>query len=147
SWLLYDAAGSALFEQITRLPEYYLTRAEAEIFERQGAAIVARAGEGSRVALAELGAGAATKTEALLSAAVRAQGACVYLACDTSEIPLRHAQRRLRRRLPHAEVRVVVGSHGDAGPALAALADRQVLLWIGSSIGNHDDGEAAALLR
>src|SRR3954464_6602910 len=43
SWLLYDAAGSALFEQITLLPEYYLTRAEAEIFQRRGDEIVAYA--------------------------------------------------------------------------------------------------------
>lgn len=147
SWLLYDAVGSALFEQITHLPEYYLTRAEAEIFARQGDQIVAfAAGAGRRLSFAELGAGTALKTEALLEAALRAQGTCVYLACDISEIPLRQAQQRLRSQLPSAEVRVVVGTHTEAGPDIAALEDRQLLLWIGSSIGNYTDANAAQLL-
>jgi dimethylhistidine N-methyltransferase len=147
SWLLYDAAGSVLFEQITRLPEYYLTRAEAEIFSRQGDQIVAFAGQdGRRLSFAEIGAGTAIKTEALLDAGVRAQGSCVYLACDISEIPLRHAQQRLRSHLPCADVRLVVGTHTDAGPAIAALEDRQLLLWIGSSMGNHPDADAVQLL-
>jgi L-histidine N-alpha-methyltransferase len=147
SWLLYDAAGSALFEEITQLPEYYLARAEAEIFARQGDQMVAlAAGNGRRLSFAEIGAGTAIKTEALLEAALRAQGSCVYLACDISEIPLRQAQQRLRTRLPGADVRIVVGTHADAGPAIAALEDRQLLLWIGSSIGNHTDAEAAQLL-
>ena len=147
SWLLYDAVGSALFEQITHLPEYYLTRAEAEIFARQGDQIVGfAAGTGRRLSFAELGAGTALKTEALLEAGLRAQSTCVYLACDISEIPLRQAQQRLRSRLPSADVRVVVGTHTDAGPAIAALEDRQLLLWIGSSIGNYTDANAAQLL-
>lgn len=147
SWLLYDAIGSALFEQITHLPEYYLTRAEAEILARRGDQIVAfAAGDGRRLSFAEIGAGTATKTEALLGAALRAQGSCVYLACDISEIPLRQAQQRLQSQLPGAEVRVVVGTHTDAGPAIAALEDRQLLLWIGSSIGNYRDADAAQLL-
>jgi L-histidine N-alpha-methyltransferase len=147
SWLLYDAAGSALFEQITRLPEYYLTRAEAEIFSRQGDQIVAFvARDDRRLSFAEIGAGTAIKTEALLDAAVRAQGSCVYLACDIAEIPLRHAQKRLRSHLPGADVRLVIGTHTDAGPAIAALEHRQLLLWIGSSMGNHPDADAVQLL-
>lgn len=146
SWLLYDATGSALFEQITRLPEYYLARAEAEIFSRQGDAIVATAAGEDRLSLAEIGAGSASKTEALLEATLRAQGSCVYLACDICEVPLRQAQRRLRSRLPAVDVRIVVGEHEAAGPQLAALEGRQLLLWIGSSIGNCSDAEAAHLL-
>jgi L-histidine N-alpha-methyltransferase len=147
SWLLYDAAGSALFEEITRLPEYYLTRAEAEIFERQGDAIVAFVANGpNKLSIAELGAGCARKTEALLRAAVRAQGSCVYLACDISEAPLRQAQQRLKAQLPGAEVRLVIGTHANAGPAIAKLGHRQVLLWIGSSIGNYPDPDAALQL-
>jgi L-histidine N-alpha-methyltransferase len=147
SWLLYDAAGSALFEQITQLPEYYLTRAEAEILRSRGDEIVAFAARGARrLSFAEIGAGTATKTQALLEAALRAQGSCVYLACDISERPLRQAERRLGSQLPGVEVRIVVGSHIDAGPAIAELEDRQLLLWIGSSIGNSTDLDAAQLL-
>jgi L-histidine N-alpha-methyltransferase len=147
SWLLYDEAGCQLYEQITRLPEYYLTRAEAEIFERQGDAMVAlAAAPGRRVAFAELGAGTATKTEAMLEAALRAQGSCVYLACDIAASALQRARQRLRRKLPGVEMRTFVGSHGDAGPSIAALAERQVVLFIGSSIGNYTDDEAIQLL-
>jgi L-histidine Nalpha-methyltransferase len=147
SWLLYDETGCGLYEQITRLPEYYLTRAEAEIFERQGDAIVAlAAAPGRRVAFAELGAGSATKTEALLDAALRAQDSCVYLACDIAASALQRAQQRLRRKLPGVELRTFVGPHADTGPAIAALAERQVVLFIGSSIGNYTDAEAIQLL-
>lgn len=147
SWLLYDAAGCALYEQITRLPEYYLTRAETEIFERQGDAIVAFAsGAGQRLAFAELGAGTANKTEALLEAALRAQPSCVYLGCDIAQGPLQEAQRRLRHNLPQAQIRTFAGPHVDAGPHIAALEDRQVLLFIGSSVGNYADGDAIELL-
>lgn len=147
SWLLYDDAGCALYEQITRLPEYYLTRAEAEIFERQGDAMVAFAsGAGQRLAFAELGAGTAVKTEALLEAALSAQESCVYLACDIAELPLQQAQRRLQHNLPRAQIRTFVGPHADAGPSIAALEGRQVLLFIGSSIGNYTDDDATQLL-
>jgi L-histidine N-alpha-methyltransferase len=82
----------------------------------------------------------------LLEAALRAQGSCVYLACDISEAPLRQAQKRLGARFPMAEVRLAIGTHTDAGPAVAALEDRQLLLWIGSSIGNYADADAVRLL-
>src|SRR5437879_11864722 len=84
SWLCYDDAGSALYERITALPEYYLTRAEAEIFRMHGDTIAWVAGEGSRIAFCELGAGNAVKTEILLRAVVARQLSCTYVACDIS---------------------------------------------------------------
>lgn len=147
AWLLYDARGSALYSQITHLPEYYLTRAEAEIFSFQADAIVARlTASNRRIALVELGAGAATKTEALLTAVVRAQGTCTYLGCDIAAEPLRLAKQRIEARLPSVSMRMVVGTHLDAGPSLSRVADRQVLMFIGSSIGNYADDDAVALL-
>jgi dimethylhistidine N-methyltransferase len=147
AWLLYDDAGCALYDDITRLPEYYLTRAETQIFEKHGSAIVARAAEGAtRIALAEIGAGTAMKTEILLEAAVLRQGSCVYLASDVSESALREAATRIPRALSTVDVRTVVGKHADIGPTLSALTERQVLLFIGSSIGNLVDAEATALL-
>src|SRR5256885_15292749 len=98
SWLFYDDAGSALYEQITTLPEYYLTRAEAEIFRMHGDTIAWVAGEGSRIALAELGAGTATKTEILLRAIVARQLSCTYLACDISHAVLRELEGRMAAR-------------------------------------------------
>ncbi|HEY4220790.1 MAG TPA: L-histidine N(alpha)-methyltransferase [Myxococcota bacterium] len=148
AWLLYDATGCALYEKITLLPEYYLTRAEAEIFKRSGDAIIAQAREGTdRIAIAEIGAGTATKTETLLAAAVRAQRSVTYLACDIAPEPLEEVRARMRTSVPGVDVKVAVGTHREAVPAIAALRERQVLMFIGSSIGNYADDDAVALLR
>src|SRR6188768_161595 len=77
-WLFYDEAGSALFEQITELPEYYPTRTERAIFAADGDAIVDVALAGGDATFVELGAGTATKTQVLLAAAVRRRGAATY---------------------------------------------------------------------
>ncbi len=65
-WLFYDDEGSRLFELITELPEYYVTRAEREIFVAHADEIVSSAGDG-QLSLYELGAGTATKTGLLLT--------------------------------------------------------------------------------
>src|SRR2546428_6431072 len=70
----YDDRGSALFEQITRLPEYYPTRTERALLEAEAEAIVQAAGGGGPSELGELGSGAASKTVALLEAAPRLGG-------------------------------------------------------------------------
>ncbi|MEO8083813.1 MAG: L-histidine N(alpha)-methyltransferase [Ardenticatenales bacterium] len=147
SWLLYDDAGCALYERITALPEYYLPRAETDILAHQADAILAQAAEpGVALALAEIGAGTATRTELLIAAALRRQSKCVYLACDIAPAPLAAAASRLRGTFTGLEVRTFAGTHGDAGPAIAALTERQVLLFLGSSIGNDPDPKAGALL-
>ena len=69
--LFYDAAGSALFEQITGLPEYYLTRTERGIFEKHAGEMLDQTGQG--LTLIELGAGTATKTSIIIRALMRRQ--------------------------------------------------------------------------
>src|SRR5689334_3182411 len=84
--LFYDARGSELFETITRLPEYYLTRAEREIFERYADEIVAQAGP--EISVIELGAGTATKTRLILQALTRKQRRVTYIPVDVSHSAL-----------------------------------------------------------
>lgn len=147
AWLLYDEAGCALYEQITRLPEYYLTRAEAEIFARQGEAILdAVSPDGARLVVAELGAGTAEKSELLLQAVLRRQQSCTFVANDVAEGALREARARLARSLPSVEMELVVGGHAALLPALSRQPERPLVLFIGSSIGNLPDDAAAALL-
>src|SRR5947209_1486165 len=69
--LLYDDAGSELFEQITSLPEYYLTRTERAIFEQHGAEMIRVAAGGQALTVVELGAGSAEKTGILIGHALR----------------------------------------------------------------------------
>src|SRR5512140_3562459 len=101
--LFYDAAGSALFDQITDLPEYYLTRTERAILQAHAPEMIAAAGETLEVV--ELGAGSASKTGILLEAALRRQLRCRYCPIDVSPEALALAEKRLRAALPRLRVR------------------------------------------
>jgi L-histidine Nalpha-methyltransferase len=147
-WLFYDQAGSLLFDQITEVPEYYLTRTERGIFLQSADEIVTRAAAGQRLRVTELGAGSADKTRLLLSSAVRQQGEVVYEPLDVSESALEAARKRIERELP--EVRVAPREEDytlrlDLDPLPAG--ERRLVLYIGSSIGNFEPAEALRLLE
>jgi dimethylhistidine N-methyltransferase len=145
-WLFYDAEGSALFERITELPEYYPTRAEREIFVRHGAAIVAAALRDRDATFVELGAGTATKTQLLVSAAADQRGHVRFVPIDVSPTALAIAHARIAAEDPRIAVEPWVAPHGEALPRLAALAGPKVVLFVGSSIGNYEGNEAIGLL-
>ena len=147
-WLFYDAEGSRLFEQITHLPEYYLTRTEAGLLERNAGEMVAAALEisGPGPAVVELGAGSAVKTELLLSALVLREGRARYLPIDVSAAALEEAAARLRQDLPLVTVEPLLGRYGPALAQARAAAPSLWALFLGSSIGNCDDAQAVALL-
>lgn len=148
-WLFYDEEGSRLFEQITELPEYYLTRTERSIFSAHADEILRRAAgdQHQTLTLIELGAGTATKTGILLAAAVRQQGKVVYQPVDVSETALAAASENIEANFPDVTVRCQVADYTreplplDRLPGLRTLA-----LYIGSSIGNFSPKAAAALL-
>ncbi len=151
-WLFYDAEGSRLFEAITALPEYYLTRTERAILADHGRSMMAQAAGGARLRIAELGAGSAEKTRLLLRAAMERQGAVKYEPIDVSASALDAARRRIERDLPgvHVTPLVMDYAHGNGrGLEFAAAADgeRMLVLYIGSSIGNFEPKEAARLMR
>ena len=149
-WMFYDDEGSRLFEQITELPEYYVTRAEREIFEANADEIVASAGEG-HLSLYELGAGTATKTGLLLKAAVRKQGRVRYHAIDISGSAIEDAKRGLEDDIPEILVEPVVADY-TVGLSNVSLGqrrpgERRMFLYIGSSIGNFEMPFALRILR
>jgi L-histidine Nalpha-methyltransferase len=147
-WLFYDAAGSRLFERITELPEYYLTRTEREILRAHAAAMIDRAAEGSRLRIVELGAGSADKTRLLLKAAAARQGAVLYEPVDLSATALKVARERIEREIAGVTVepQAMDYTHGlELRPAGAG--ERRLVLYIGSSIGNFEPHEALRLLR
>ncbi len=143
----YDAAGSALFDAITQLPEYYLTRAETEILREWGWEIVRALG--SPVEFVELGSGSAAKTRILIEEALRVQRSLRYSPIDISADALLASAGSLVESFP--ELRVC----GYAADYLSILdtphlrrSDRKVLfMFMGSNIGNYEPQEAAALLR
>lgn len=143
-WLFYDARGSALFEEITALPEYYLTRTERAILVRDAEAIVQAAGP--PLEIVELGAGSAAKTEVLLEALLRQQRRVRYLPLDVSPAALASARARLRR-LRRVTVQPILARYPE-GLHLPPPPDgqRRLVLFLGSNIGNSDPAGARALL-
>jgi dimethylhistidine N-methyltransferase len=149
-WLFYDARGSELFEQITRLPEYYLTRTERAIFREHAPEILAAAAEDRRLAFVELGAGTATKTGLLLKAALDRQQSVTYCALDVSASALEEARAAITAQFHGVTVETRVADYTENLNAIQPLknpATRRLVLYIGSSIGNFDPPEAIALLR
>lgn len=148
-WLFYDAAGSRLFEEITRLPEYYLTSLEQSIFSSHGSDMVAAAAGPDRQPLSviELGAGSASKTLTLLQAVVARQGHTLYLPVDVSEAALEFASENVRAALPEIEVQPICSEFTQEKSLDLPMEGRRLALYIGSSIGNFDPAEAVDLLR
>jgi dimethylhistidine N-methyltransferase len=145
SKLFYDAEGSALFEQITDLPEYYLTLTEQGIFERFASEMVSAAGEASTII--ELGAGTARKTMLLLRAALELHSAVRFIPVDVSNFALEVAQDRVRSELPQVVVQPLVLDYTRQASTLAKIPGPKLVLYIGSSIGNFEPMAASALLR
>jgi dimethylhistidine N-methyltransferase len=139
----YDARGSELFEEITRLPEYYPTRTEAAILEAHAGEMAAGVPRGG--ALVEFGSGSSLKTEILLKHLP--QLGC-YVSIDVSASALEDAVRRLAARFPTLDVRPIVGdfSYPIALPADVA-ARPKTGFFPGSTIGNFTPAEAQRLLR
>jgi L-histidine Nalpha-methyltransferase len=156
-WLFYDETGSRLFEQITELPEYYLTRTERSIFTAHAdeiieQAIIQRTSASAAqptptLTLIELGAGTATKTGLLLSAAVRQQGSVVYQPVDVSETALAAATENILANLPGVTVRSQLADYTREPLPLDRLPNTRTLaLYIGSSIGNFAPADAVEVL-
>ncbi|HXN82171.1 MAG TPA: L-histidine N(alpha)-methyltransferase [Myxococcales bacterium] len=143
----YDDRGSALFEQITRLPEYYPTRTE-EALLRAMAPQIAEACGGPRLSdVIELGSGAASKTVALLEAALALGAAPRYVAVDISAHALRRTRALLAQAAPQVAVQEILADYTRALPLPSKLAHSQRLaLFLGGTIGNDEDEDALALL-
>jgi L-histidine N-alpha-methyltransferase len=140
---LYDAEGSRLFERITETPEYYLTRSEIALLDESSDAIAQITGDAT---LVELGAGSARKTERILAAYTQAYGAARYVPVDVSGEAVAQTTSALAVRFPTLAVRGVHGSYESVFPLLPSLSPL-VLLFLGSTIGNLNQTEAAVFWR
>jgi dimethylhistidine N-methyltransferase len=145
----YDELGSLLFEAICALPEYYVTRAEAEILAARAGEIVA--GLEPPVGLVELGSGSSAKTRHLIEALLARQERLEYTPIDISESALRGSAEGLLRAYPGLAIRAFAG---DYLATLAALPEREaagagslLVLFLGSTIGNLAPEEGVELLR
>jgi len=138
----YDAAGSALFERITELPEYYPTRTETGILRAHAADMAALAAPGT--VLIEFGSGSSTKTELLL---VQMHDLYAYVPIDISGAALEEARARIETRFPQLNVLPVQGDFSRPLTLAPAIAARPRLgFFPGSTIGNLTEAEAVELL-
>ena len=138
----YDRRGSELFERITELPEYYLTRTELALYREHGAEMAAELGESCF--LVELGAGSSRKIRLLLDA-LRPSA---YMAMDISRDFLLHSSEELAREYPELEVHAACADYSQGftlphGPE----ANRRAAFFPGSSIGNFEPAAAERLLE
>ena len=138
----YDDDGSELFDQITRLPEYYLTRREREILYSEAATLARLAGADT---LVELGSGTSEKTLLILDALSRRGALRRYVPFDVSEATLRAAAQSIAERYPGVEVHAVVGDFGRHLHHLPG-GGRRLVAFLGSTIGNLHPAERAEFL-
>ncbi|WP_326733813.1 L-histidine N(alpha)-methyltransferase [Streptomyces sp. NBC_01022] len=135
----YDARGSELFEEITRLPEYYPTRAEREILIDRAAEIAAASGART---LIELGSGSSEKTRHLLDALPELRS---YVPVDVSESALRGAAKALLEERPELSVHALIADF-TAELSLPATPGPRLVAFLGGTIGNLLPDERAAFL-
>lgn len=139
----YDERGSELFDQITRLPEYYLTRAECEILKRITPALIQSA---APCTLVELGPGSGDKTRILLDHIAARASAPVYVPVDVSETYLEQLSAELSANYPGLTVRPSLSDMTREIRLPQRLPGPLIIAFLGSTIGNFEAAAAAALL-
>ncbi len=138
----YDARGSELFDEITRLPEYYLTRAETAILERHAADIAAL----SRCeSLVELGSGTSAKTRLLLRAMLAGGTLREFVPFDVDPAVLSEASEALSAEYPGLRVEPFLGDFTRDLDQIPATG-RRTIAFIGSTIGNLEPDERSEFL-
>lgn len=152
----YDELGSHLFEAICFLPEYYLTRAEAEILNSSSDEIIGEAtgGNGAPVRLIELGSGSAVKTRHLIEASLRLQGDLHYIPIDISAPSLERSCPELLHEYPRLRITAYAAEYftalrSAAGPGISERSSdyKNVVLFLGSNIGNFEPAESRNFFR
>ncbi|GAA1631904.1 L-histidine N(alpha)-methyltransferase [Catellatospora bangladeshensis] len=138
----YDAYGSDLFERITKLPEYYPTRAERAVLAAHAADIAHETGVKT---LVELGSGSSDKTRLLLDAMHEEGTLARFVPLDVSETALRSAAKAIDSDYPELEVHGIVGDFSHDLDRIPGGGGRMIV-FLGGTIGNLAPAERAAFL-
>ncbi len=148
SWLFYDKAGDKIFQEIMRMPEYYLTRCEYEILESNKSKLLEHFVEvGTPFNLIELGAGDGLKTEILLKHFSANKVDFIYSPIDVSETVLHQLEVRLKKSVPGLIIHPVNDRYLQALDKLNTDTMPKVLLFMGANIGNFSVAEAEAFIQ
>ena len=140
----YDEEGSKLFEAICKTDDYYPTRTEHALLVKHVEEIIEITKPKTCI---ELGAGASTKTELLISSLCEKDYKPTYITIDVCKEVLVESANRLLKRYPSLQVRSVVGEYGPAIISLPHTDEPNLFIFIGSSIGNFTNLHAIELLN
>ncbi len=143
----YDDTGSKIFEQIMRMPEYYLTDCELEIFEKQKSAICNDLNPDKRAfELIELGVGDGLKTKILLAELLHHKFDFRYIPIDISARAIENLQNKLQNEMPDLKTD---GRTGDYFRMISGLNGKmpKVILFLGSNIGNFTHEKSVKFLK
>lgn len=142
----YDEQGSLLFEQITELEEYYLTRTEAGMLAAHGHDMLAAAGD--PLTLVELGSGSSSKTRLLLDILAKRQARVDYVPIDISPTVVTEFGEQLLNDYPSLHIRgLICDYHQAMGELKSESHGHRLFLFLGSSMGNYTPQQAVRLLR
>lgn len=144
----YDKRGDELFVQIMNMPEYYLTRAEMEIFQQQSQEIIASFNiqKGEEIEVVELGAGDGTKTIHLLFELIRTHVTFKYIPIDISSNALVGLEHRMKEEIPELAINSLHGDYFQMLSSLQKSPNRKIILFLGSNIGNMSDEQAGSFI-
>lgn len=145
----YDKKGDALFVEIMGLPEYYLTRAEHEIFKKQTSNIITSLNlkKDTYFELIELGAGDGMKTKELLKFLDKETYQFDYFPVDISQNALDNLEVNLKKELPSVSVKTKQGDYFQVLESLKDSKHPKVILFLGSNIGNLNDNLASKFMQ
>ncbi len=139
----YDEEGSRLFDEITRLPEYYLTRAEEALLAALAPVLMRDLQPRD---LVELGAGSLAKPRRLLAARDGVRPPLRYVPVDVDAVTVGRAARRLMDDYPEVDVHALIGDFERHLALVPPPRGRRLVLFLGSTIGNLDPPARARLL-
>jgi dimethylhistidine N-methyltransferase len=145
----YDDAGSRLFQEIMKLPEYYLTRSEHEIFNKQTEQIFkAFEADKGKFDLIELGAGDGTKTSLLVDYFLKHNADFRYVPIDISSEALNFLTEKFHKEFPDLNIQTEQGDYFKTLETFKQRSDkRKIILFLGSNIGNFSEEKALEFFR
>ncbi len=145
----YDDEGSRLFQEIMKLPEYYVTRVEQEIFETQVAEIHSMfTGHKSEFDLIELGAGDGSKTAVLIEHFLQESTDFTYAPIDISQEAVDQLTSKFREVFPALKMNAQTGDYFRILESLKTVSNRRkILLFLGSNIGNFSRPHALSFFQ
>lgn len=144
---LYNEKGHEIYSRIMTMPEYYLTKSESEILDTFKEEILRLCCDNSKFRLIDLGAGDSSKTEILIRYFLKKEIDFEYVAIDIAEDAIQNSLERLASKYPDLMTRGIQAEYSEALLQLKDFPEKNLLLFLGSNLGNFDFRDAVCFLK